>query len=167
MYFHGFICISGDFMRFHDFRGQRFRGLCGRNDAPKETFTWDFMDFIDSSIPLKAAIIDSSIPWFIGSGGWLAGWLAGWLLAAGWMVRRRGFQGRLTRSTLWRGRRIFIGLSDLDDETNYLTRSTLWRGRRILAAQNSTTHDVLIFWTVFEHYFFRNMFYNYVWVYFS
>ena len=39
MHFDRFICISKDFMRFHDFRGRGFRGLCGRNDAPKETFT--------------------------------------------------------------------------------------------------------------------------------
>ena len=75
-------------------------------------------------MPLKKPLLDSllsSIHRFIdlsdlaaGLAGWLAGWLAGLLtrcllLAAGWKDdEEEGFQGRPTRSTLWRGRRIFI-----------------------------------------------------------
>ena len=57
-----------------------------------------------------AAIIDSSIHRFIGSGGW-----AGWLAAGFWLDgEEEGFQGSLTRSTLWRGRRISCIFMDFD-----------------------------------------------------
>ena len=46
MHFHGFICISNDFMRFHEISWISGVGgfaasatLCRRDDAPKETFT--------------------------------------------------------------------------------------------------------------------------------
>ena len=64
-----------------------------------------------------AAIIDSAIHRFIGSGGW-AGWagcLACWLAAGCWQDGEgEGFQGRLTRSTLWRGRRISTSIELVD-----------------------------------------------------
>ena len=67
-------------MDFHRFRGPRLptnKNVCRRDDALEESFTRFQL----------AAIIDSSIHRFIGSGGW-AGWLAGWtgLAWPGWLA---------------------------------------------------------------------------------
>ena len=73
------------------------------------TISWDFMDFMGFRgrrliLSISCIYIDSDLFLKI----WLAG-LAGWLAAGCWLDgEEEGFQGYLTRSTLWRGRWIII-----------------------------------------------------------
>ena len=95
MHFHGFICISKDFIRFHEISWISGVGgfaasanVCHRDDASKETFTRFqlaafssiFMDFRGFHEILSISCIHMDFDVFLKI--WLAG-LAGWLLAAG------------------------------------------------------------------------------------